>query len=260
MIGIIGGTGVYDPAMLEEVRSQEVVTKYGAALVNLGRYQGKNVAFLPRHGGDHSVPPHLINYRANIMALSQLGVSRIIATAAVGSLNFDYKPGSIVVVDQFLDFTKSRISTFFDGQEGGVIHVDVTEPYCPEVRKELYSAAKETCADVFDRGVYVCTEGPRFETAAEIQMFKTLNGDVIGMTTVPEAVLARELGICYGTVAVVTNFAAGFCSGKLTHAEVVDCMQSNIEKIKETVMGAVANMPATAGCDCAMVPTEVKVK
>ena len=117
MIGIIGGTGVYDPAMLEEVRSQEVTTKYGTASVNLGRYQGKVVAFLPRHGGDHSVPPHLINYRANIMALSQLGVKRIIATAAVGSLNFDYKPGAIVVVDQFIDFTKSRIPTFFDGQE-----------------------------------------------------------------------------------------------------------------------------------------------
>ncbi len=214
VIGIIGGTGVYDPAIMEGVHEKVVGTDYGEVKIMMGDYQGEAVAFLPRHGGDHSVPPHLINYRANIKALYKLGVKRIIATAAVGSLNFEYKPGTIVIVDQFIDFTKGRIPTFFAGDERGVVHVDMTEPYCPEVRKALFEAAELTGTDVFDRGTYVCTEGPRFETAAEIKMFKTMGGDVIGMTAVPEAVLARELGICYATVSMVTNYAAGISPGK----------------------------------------------
>jgi len=260
IVGIIGGTGVYDPAILEGIRHEVVDTEYGQVKVIRGRHEGREVAFLPRHGGDHSVPPHLINYRANIDALKKLGVTRIIATAAVGSLNFDYKPGAIVIVDQFIDFTKSRIPTFFHGDERGVVHVDMTEPYCPEIRKALFEAAGKTGTDVFERGTYVCTEGPRFETPAEIKMFKVLGGDVVGMTTVPEAVLAREIGLCYGTVAVVTNYAAGISTGKLTHAEVVNYMQSNIARIRQTVMDAVALIPSSPGCECGQVPDGIQVK
>lgn len=260
MVGIIGGTGVYDPAIMEDAHTKVVSTSHGDTRVTTGNFRGRPVAFMPRHGGDHSVPPHMINYRANIEAMYELGVKRIIATAAVGSLNFEYKPGSIVVVDQFIDFTKSRIPTFFEGDERGVVHVDMTEPYCPEIRRVLFEAASTTGTDVFERGTYVCTEGPRFETAAEIKMFKILGGDVIGMTTVPEAVLARELGICYSTVAMVTNFAAGISPGKLTHAEVVSCMQSNMTRLRQTITRAIEQIPPRAGCECGTVPDGVRVK
>jgi 5'-methylthioadenosine phosphorylase len=260
MVGIIGGTGVYDPAIMEDAHDQVVATDYGEVKVTVGNYAGRPVAFLPRHGGDHSVPPHLVNYRANIAALYKLGVKRIIATAAVGSLNFEYKPGTIVIVDQFIDFTKSRIPTFFEGDERGVVHVDMTEPYCPEVRKALFEAAQQTGTNVFEQGVYVCTEGPRFETAAEIKMFKNMGGDVVGMTAVPEAVLAREIGICYGTVAVVTNYAAGIAPGKLTHAEVINYMQKNIVRIRQTVTEAIVRIPAEAQCECGVVPDGIRVK
>ncbi|MGI6548971.1 MAG: S-methyl-5'-thioadenosine phosphorylase [Syntrophomonadales bacterium] len=260
MVAIIGGTGVYDPDIMENTENRVITTSYGETRVMVGQYKGRTIAFMPRHGGDHSVPPHLINYRANIEALYKLGVKRIIATAAVGSLNFEYKPGSIVVVDQFIDFTKSRIPTFFAGDERGVVHVDMTEPYCPEMRQVLFEVASTTDTDVFERGTYVCTEGPRFETAAEIKMFKVLGGDVIGMTTVPEAVLARELGICYSTVAMVTNYAAGISTGKLTHAEVVACMKANLVRLRETITRAIEKIPSPPGCDCGMVPDGIRVK
>ncbi|NLW45064.1 MAG: S-methyl-5'-thioadenosine phosphorylase [Syntrophomonadaceae bacterium] len=260
MIAVIGGTGVYDPDMLEDVREEAISTDYGEVKLTRGSYKGRPVAFMPRHGGDHSVPPHRINYRANIAALHRLGTKRIIATAAVGSLNPEFKPGSIVIVDQFIDFTKSRISTFYEGDERGVIHTDVTEPYCPELRKVLYEVASSMGTDVFDRGTYVCTEGPRFETAAEIRMYKILGGDVVGMTSVPEAVLARELGICYATVAMVTNFAAGISPNKLTHEEVVSFMQSNIARLRKVITMAIERIPQQSGCGCGLVPERIKAK
>lgn len=250
IIGIIGGTGVYEPGILDEHREQIVENEYGTAQVTLGSHKGQQVAFMARHGGDHSVPPHLINYRANIKAMQMLGVERIIATAAVGSLNFDYKPGSLVIVDQFLDFTKGRIPTYYEGGAAGVVHVDVTEPYCPELRALLFKAANDMGAEVYASGTYVCTEGPRFETAGEIKMFKQLGGDVVGMTTVPEAVLARELGICYAAVAVVTNYAAGISPGKLTHSEVIEYMRSNLKNIRKTILAAVPLISERRGCDC----------
>ena len=260
MIAVIGGTGVYDPDMLEDVREEAISTDYGEVKLTRGSYKGRPVAFMPRHGGDHSVPPHRINYRANIAALHRLATKRIIATAAVGSLNPEFKPGSIVIVDQFIDFTKSRISTFYEGDERGVIHTDVTEPYCPELRKVLYEVASSMGTDVFDRGTYVCTEGPRFETAAEIRMYKILGGDVVGMTSVPEAVLARELGICYATVAMVTNFAAGISPNKLTHEEVVSFMQSNIARLRKVITMAIERIPQQSGCGCGLVPERIKAK
>lgn len=255
-IAIIGGTGVYDPALLEDIREQLVETRYGSVKVLIGKYNGEELAFIPRHGADHSVAPHLINYRANIMALKQLGVNTIIATAAVGSLTIDFQPGEYVLADQFLDFTKTRQSTFFEGGEDGVVHCDMTVPYCPDVRAAIQAAGREKGFVVHNGGTYVCTEGPRFETAAEIQMFKSLGGDVIGMTSVPEVCLARELGICYANISIVTNFAAGISSGILTHAEVVEAMQNSINNIRSLIMESIQYILPERTCDCAKILLE----
>ncbi|MEW6448020.1 MAG: S-methyl-5'-thioadenosine phosphorylase [Bacillota bacterium] len=249
-IAIIGGTGVYDPELLEDIFQETIDTAYGDVKVTRGVYRGKEVVFLCRHGADHSVPPHLINYRANIMALKKLGVRSILATAAVGSLNPQMKPGEFVFVDQFLDFTRGRAQTFFEGGPEGVVHVDFTEPYCPALRGILVRAARLLHLPACEGGTYVCTEGPRFETPAEIKMFRQLGGDLVGMTGVPEAVLAREAEICYATVAMVTNFAAGIAAYRLSHQEVVEMMQGRGEDIRRLLMQAVSWIDEDRECTC----------
>lgn len=249
-IGIIGGTGVYDPAMLENPREETVETAYGAVTVSIGSYRGKELAFLPRHGREHSIPPHLVNYRANIRALKKLGVKTVLATAAVGSLNPLMKPGEIVFVDQFLDFTKSRVQTFYEGGSDGVVHVDMTEPYCPEVREVLFRAGRALRLPVHNGGTYACTEGPRFETPAEINMLRQLGGDLVGMTGVPEVVLAREAEMCYATIAVVTNFAAGISPSRLSHEEVVAMMAENAANLRSLILQAVAWLDEERTCAC----------
>jgi len=255
-IAIIGGTGVYDPALLDDIREENVKTRFAEVKVLVGNYKGEELAFIPRHGADHSVAPHLIDYRANIMALKQLGVNSIIATAAVGSLLLDFKPGEYVLADQFLDFTKVRKNTFFEGGEDGVVHCDMTVPYCPDLRAAIQKAGEEKGLVVHNGGTYVCTEGPRFETAAEIEMFKQLGGQVIGMTSVPEVCLARELGICYANISIVTNFAAGIAPGILTHAEVVEMMQGSIHHIRHLIMESVKYIPQERSCDCRQILQE----
>ncbi|NLW56143.1 MAG: S-methyl-5'-thioadenosine phosphorylase [Firmicutes bacterium] len=249
-IAIIGGTGVYDPAMLTEKREIKVETPYGMVTPVVGVFAGRKVAFLPRHGADHSVPPHRINYLANIWGLRRLGVERILATAAVGSLNPQMTPGEVVVIDQFIDFTKNRPHTFFEGGEFGVVHMDYTEPYCPELRKVLLTAAEDLEIKAHDGGVYVCTEGPRFETPAEIRMFAQLDGDLVGMTNLPEVVLAREAGLCYATLSIVTNFAAGIATGPLSHEEVVAIMDENSERLKKLLKRALEIIPEGRSCAC----------
>ena len=238
-IAIIGGTGVYDPNILENITEQEVNTPYGSVKFKVGEYAGKKIAFIPRHGSDHSIPPHLINYRANIWVIKKIGVKNIIATTAVGSLNLAMKPGDFVLVDQFLDFTKNRISTFYDGNGREVVHLDVTEPYCPDLRSFIKTAAMATDIAVHDKGVYVCTDGPRFETPAEIKMFAQFGGDLVGMTNVPEVVLACEAEMCYCTVSMVTNFAAGISPQALTHGEVLEAMAQNSKNIQKLIMKAI---------------------
>jgi len=247
---IIGGTGVYDPEILDNIREVVQDTPYGKINVILGEYKGQVIAFLPRHGKEHSIPPHLINYRANIMALKQMGVKNILATAAVGSLHFEYKPGHYVLADQFIDFTKSRAQTFYEGGEKGVIHCDMTVPYCPELRNAVMQAGQEMGLNIHNGGVYVCTEGPRFETAAEISMFKDLGGHLVGMTSVPEVILARELGMCYTSVCIVTNFAAGISPRRLTHSEVVEMMKKSIDSVRELLMDSLKFLPHSKSCDC----------
>lgn len=253
---IIGGTGVYDPELLDNIREIVVDTIYGRVKLMAGSYQGTEIAFIPRHGSDHGVPPHLINYRANIMALHQSGVKNIIATAAVGSLNFELKPGQYVLADQFLDFTKNRQHTFFEGGSQGVSHCDMTVPYCPDLRKSLADAGQDLGLDVFNGGVYVCTEGPRFETTAEIKMFKMLGGDLIGMTSVPEVSLARELGMCYANISIVTNFAAGISGAVLTHSEVVEMMQMKIIDVRKLIMAGIKRISPDKSCTCGSILTE----
>ncbi|MBE3587204.1 MAG: S-methyl-5'-thioadenosine phosphorylase [Thermoanaerobacteraceae bacterium] len=246
-VAIIGGTGVYDPSILSDIREEVLETPFGRSRVKTGTYQGVEVAFMARHGADHSVPPHLVNYRANIWGLRLMGVKSILATAAVGSLNPEMKPKQFVFVDQFLDFTKTRSQTFV---EKGVVHLDMTDPYCPELRLILSRAAGDLGLEYHAGGTYVCTEGPRFETPAEIRMFRQLGGDLVGMTSVPEVVLAREAGMCYATIAMVTNFAAGISPTRLSHQEVVDVMAENAANLRRLVMRAIELLDPDRSCLC----------
>ncbi|MCR4442357.1 MAG: S-methyl-5'-thioadenosine phosphorylase [Peptococcaceae bacterium] len=255
-LAVIGGTGVYRADMLEKTMEIEVETSYGRVNLLKGSLKGREIAFLARHGKGHTVPPHLIDYRANICALKNLGVKRIIATAAVGSLNENMKPLDFVIVDQFLDFTKGRKFTFYEGGEKGVLHVDMTEPYCREAGSFIYDQAKALDLPVHLGGCYVATEGPRFETPAEIRMFKLLGGDVVGMTGVPEVVLAREAGMCYAAIAMVTNFAAGISPAALSHGEVVEAVKKINSNISRLIMSVLESIPLDTGCRCKLGPEE----
>jgi len=246
-VAIIGGTGIYDPRLLENIRVESVNTPFGSLAVKVGTYQDKEVAFLARHGEDHSVPPHLVNYRANIWGLKMLGVKDILATAAVGSLNTQMEPKKFVFVDQFLDFTKCRPHTLV---KKGVVHLDMSEPYCPELRKILVDAAQKMGLQHHSAGTYVCTEGPRFETPAEIRMYKKFGGDVAGMTGVPEVVMAREAGMCYASIAMVTNFAAGISQQQLTHREVIEVVNQNVDKMRILIFNVITRLNPERKCKC----------
>lgn len=226
---VIGGTGFYD-FLTGEVTHHEVSTRYGAVQVDAGDVSGAEVYFLPRHGPEHSLPPHRVNYRANIAALQQLGVRNVLASAAVGSMAETLPPGSLALLTQFLDFTRCRAATFFDGDEG-VVHTDMGSPYCPHLGGELRAAAAALGERLSPDTTYVCAEGPRFETPAEIRMFRQLGGDVVGMTSVPEVVLAREAGLCYASVAIVTNWAAGIAPEPLRHEEVSSFMSEQAPRL-----------------------------
>lgn len=248
-IGVIGGTGVYNPDMLDNIETKVIDTPYGQIELKIGEYKNKKVAFLPRHGTGHTVPPHNINYRGNIAALKAVGVEKVIATAAVGSLNQDMSPGSFALIDQFIDFTKTRPSTFFEG-ENGVMHVDLTKPYCVDLSQVVKTAAQELNLPINWGGTYVCTEGPRFETPAEISMFKQWGGDLVGMTGVPEVILAREASMCYSSIATVSNYAAGISQNMLTHTEVIETLNKSSEKIQELIMKSIDLLTFDRDCFC----------
>lgn len=238
-LAVIGGTAL---AKIESdytsAKKQEVKTQYGNTLVLIGEIDGKKITILPRHGLDHQAPPHGINYRANIMALKDLGVTNILATAAVGSLNKDIRPGDFVIVDDFMDFTKGRVNTFFEGGDSGLKHVDMTEPYDSRLRSFLIQASKEKGIRYRDGGIYVSVEGPRFETPSEIRFFQKMSADVVGMTGVPEVVLANEVGIPYSTLAIVTNYGAGMTEEKLAHEKCAKEMKKWDEQVFEVLMRA----------------------
>ncbi len=247
-VAIIAGTGLCDPKFLRDAKELQVETPYGKPSYLLrGKIEQVEVIFLARHGKRHEYPPHRVNYRANIWALKELGVERIIAVSAVGIINPKISPGDFVIIDQFIDFTKQRPFTFYDGPE--VYHVDFTQPYCPEIRSVIIEAAKKLNIHVHEKGVYVCTEGPRYETPAEINMFKLLGADVVGMTNVPECVLARELCICYAAICIGTNYAAGMQS-KLTSDEVVEMMKEKEEELKLLLKEVLKSLPEERKCIC----------
>jgi 5'-methylthioadenosine phosphorylase len=248
-IGIIGGTGLYDPKLLKNIEEITLDTPYGAPsdAITIGELAGKRVAFLPRHGKKHSIRPTDVNSRANIFALKKLGVKRVLAPSTVGSLKEEYKPGDIVFVDQFIDRTTRREQSFYT--EKKVCHISVAEPMCTEMRRTLIAVAKELSISAHSTGTYVCIEGPRFSTKAESRMYRTWGADVVGMTLVPECVLAREAELCYATIATVTDYDV-WKEHVVCVDDIVRTMRGNIENVKRIIVEAVARLPEKRSCEC----------
>lgn len=252
-IGIIGGSGFYDLA--EKLQEIKVETPYGSPsdLIAVGKVADKKVAFLPRHGKNHTIPPHLINYRANIWALKSLGVKQILTSHAVGSLQTNYKPGDFVVFDQFVDRTRGRPDTYYDGQL--VTHISTAFPYCPELRRLAIKQLKIMKLPYHSKGTVVVIQGPRFSTAAESSWFTKMGWDAVNMTEYPEVALARELEVCYLAIGLVTDYDSGIVTeGKVepvTTTEIVKNFHLNIEKIKSVLKSLLTEVTPKRGCPCA---------
>jgi 5'-methylthioadenosine phosphorylase len=250
MIGIIGGSGVYNiTKKTDEIDKKVIQTPYGeSSEISLFEIKDKKIAFMARHSGDHSYPPHKINYRANIWGLHSLGVNQIIATNAVGSLKREIHPGSLVVVNDFIDFTSRREKTFYDDK---VVHVDMSEPYCNRLRGQIIANKSVVSkGDFVDKGVYVCSDGPRFESPAEVKMFQTLGGDLLGMTGLPEAVLAREKEICYASICIVSNYGTSISPDKLSMDEVFEMMESKSGEIVDLIYKTIETIDEDYECSC----------
>ncbi|MFG2911120.1 S-methyl-5'-thioadenosine phosphorylase [Kitasatospora sp. NPDC048286] len=256
-LGVIGGSGLYE--LLDAVTEVRVDTPYGPpsdALV-LGEVAGRRVAFLPRHGRGHALAPHRINYRANLWALHSLGVRQVIAPCAVGGLRPEYGPGVLLVPDQFVDRTSGRVQTFYDGQplpdgsRSHVVHVSMADPYCPAGRSTALEAARSTAWEPVDGGTLVVIEGPRFSTRAESRWFGANGWSVVGMTGHPEAALARELGLCYTSLALVTDHDAGVEKGEgVTQAEVLAVFARNVDRLRTVLFKALEALPVDRECPC----------
>ncbi len=248
-IAIIGGTGVYDIEMLKGARELNIETPYGrpSGLITVGEFNGVKIAFLPRHGKKHSIPPHKLNFRANVWALKQLGVKRIIAAAAVGSLRENIKPGDFMIPDQFIDRTNGRDSTFYDN--GKVAHISVAEPFCPELSKILSGTGNGLGYSTHKKGTVVVIQGPRFSTKAESNFYRSMNADIINMTIVPECVLAREAEICYACIATVTDYDT-FSEKPVNVEDVIKILHDNSQKTKDLVREVLARIPEKRSCAC----------
>ncbi|MHA1792997.1 MAG: S-methyl-5'-thioadenosine phosphorylase [Promethearchaeota archaeon] len=274
-IGIIGGTGA--DIELEDVKLVKPYTPYGkpSDFIQVGYFGEKKVAFLPRHGTGHQIPPHMLNFRANIWALKELGIERVFSPCAVGSLKKEHDKGDFVIVDQYIDRTKKRLDTFYEG--GQVCHISQADPFCPELNDIFYEAGKKIEGlRIKKGGTYVCIEGPRFSTRAESKVFRSWGGDVIGMTAYPEVVLAAEQGMCYATIATVTDLdcwaavceKCGIveygpkcpkCGGPIkpmavSAEEVVETMKKNAENLKKLIKIALPMIPKERGCNCRNAP------
>ncbi len=248
-IGVIGGSGFY--AFLDDVTEVPVDTPYGAPSdpVVIGEVAGRTVAFLPRHGRDHRFPPHRINYRANLWALRSLGVRQVLAPCAVGGLRRDLGPGTLVVPDQLVDRTSGRPQTFYDGPK--VVHVAFADPYCPVGRRLVLDQARQEGWDPVDGGTLVVVEGPRFSTRAESLWYQAQGWSIIGMTGHPEAVLARELAMCYTPIALVTDLDAGLEEGEgVTMEEVLRVFGENVARLRGLLMTVIPKLPAERDCLC----------
>ena len=235
MLGIIGGSGLTQLANLEVARREILRTPYGepSGPLSFGRIGTRDVVFLPRHGQSHTIPPHMVNYRANLHALEVCGVSGVVSVASVGGIRHDMAPGVLVLPDQIIDYTWGREMTFQSGNDGAVVHVDFTQPYDAELRARLLAAARATGEEVIDGAVYAVTQGPRLETAAEINRLEGDGADIVGMTAMPEAGLARELDLPYAAICLVANWAAG------RHDSAEGIRFENLEAVLQAAMGRV---------------------
>ena len=248
-IGIFGGTGIYDSGLLKDSKEISIDTPYGKTSdsITVGEFNGKKVAFMPRHGKKHTIPPHLINFRANIWAFKELGVKRIIAPSAVGSLKEEFEPGNLALPSQFIDFTKSRKGTF--SEDGRVIHISVADPFCPELQKVILNVTKIQGIKIHQDCTYVCIEGTRFSTKAESRFFRTTGADIIGMTLVPECQLAREAQICYVSLSTITDYDV-WAEKPVTAKEVMETLAKNVEMTKKLLTFVIDQIPEVKSCSC----------
>lgn len=251
-IGIIGGSGLDDPKLLENFQTIDIVTPYGhpSSSLTTGRLNGIEVAILARHGKNHQIMPSNVNYRANLWALKELGCTHIIATTAVGSLREEIAPGHLVFPDQFIDRTTKRAQTFYDTNK--VCHISMAEPFCPKLRQILVQTAGQLSIPFHSKATVITIEGPRFSTKAESHLFRSWNADIINMSTVPEVVLARELGLCYASIAMSTDYDC-FMEGRtpVTLEEVLRVMHENAEKVKTLLKALVLRIEMQAlPCSC----------
>lgn len=249
-IGVIGGSGFY--SFLDDMTEVAIDTPYGppSDSLTIGVVGGRNVAFLPRHGRGHSVAPHEINYRANLWALRAVGVRQVLGPCAVGGLRAEYGPGTLVVPDQVVDRTFGRPHTFYE-KGASVVHVSFADPYCPTGRKVAVAAAGATGWDVVDGGAMVVTQGPRFSSRAESQWHAAQGWSVVGMTGQPEATLARELELCYTSLALVTDLDAGVEVGMgVTYEEVLRVFSANVERLRTLLVEVIAGLPINPDCSC----------
>lgn len=251
MIGVFGGTGFY--SLFENAEKKMMDTPYGrpSSPVTIGKVHGKDIAFIARHGERH-MPPHTIPYKANIFAFKELGVTRIIAPAAVGSLKKEIKPGDFLVPDQFVNFTQGRDDTFYHNE---TVHISSAEPYCPELRNLLIQASREMNIPVHDKGTVVVINGPRFASRGESDFFRAQKWDIINMTQYPECVLAREQEICYANVSLVTDYDTGVKGDPsikpVSIEEVVRVLNANNERVKQLIFSMVPKIKETRNCICA---------
>ena len=272
-IGVIGGTGLYDIPGLTDIEEVDISTPFGkpSDIITIGRLEGVGIAFLPRHGKGHRILPTELPARANIYAMKSLGVERIIAINSAGSLKDEIKPGDMVIPDQLIDRTRSRVSTFFG--EGIVVHIPFADPFCPELGEVLAHAATEAGATVHPRGTYVVMEGAAFSTRAESRLYRSWGADIIGMTALPEAKLAREAEICYAIIGCITDYDSWKeRSQPVTVDIILNTIQQNTEIVKRIIKLAVGRMPQKRHCSCAtalkgaivtpeeLMPAEQKVK
>jgi 5'-methylthioadenosine phosphorylase len=250
-IGVIGGSGFYD--FLRDAREVRVVTPFGdpSDTLAIGEVAGRRVAFLPRHGRDHRFPPHRVNYRANLWALRAVGVRQVLGPCAVGSLRPELGPGTVVVPDQVVDRTWGRPQTVYDTASGPVVHLPFGDPYCPRGRQTVLGCADATPLPLGDGGTLVVINGPRFSTRAESQWHASAGWSLVGMTGMPEASIARELALCYTSVALVTDLDAGVEVGAgVTHEEVMAVFGRNVEHLKTLLTAAIGRLPDDDACSC----------
>jgi 5'-methylthioadenosine phosphorylase len=253
-VGVFGGSGFYS-LMEGAIEQVSVQTPFGSPSdsIAIGQLGGVRVAFLPRHGPRHHIPPHAINYRANLWAMAQLGVTRVIAPTAAGSLQPHIKPGDFVVCDQFVDRTYAREQTFYDGPR--VVHISTAEPYCPDLRQHSIAVGRDLGITVHERGTVVVIQGPRFSTRAESQWFSRQGWEVINMTQYPEAVLARELEMCYVNIALITDYDAGLEGGDqgvrpVSVAEVVRVLNDNNARVRRLIELLLPRVHGARTCPC----------